>query len=195
LAITRAVVATTDDAKLLQGWLDGSGVPSGLQVDTDFRWSLVLRLVRLGVYGKAEVEAELAKDQSTEGVAQAARCLAATADGKEAAWQRIMTDGTVGVNELFAIAEGFWDPAQTELTAPYVERYFTDIAHTGEIRSGMAVAMTVTRIFPKYAVDEAVIARAETLIADETVAPSIRRTTADHTDDLRRAIAVRRTFG
>ncbi|WP_328334439.1 aminopeptidase N [Kribbella sp. NBC_00382] len=195
LAISRAVVTATDDAKLLQSWLDGSDVPSGLQVDTDFRWSLVLRLVRLGVYGKAEVETELAKDQSTEGVAQAARCLAATEDGKEAAWQRIMTDGTVGVNELFAIAEGFWDPAQTELTAPYVDRFFTEIAHTGEIRSGMAVAMTVGRIFPRYAVDEAVIERADALIADETVAPSIRRTTADNTDDLRRAIAVRRTFG
>ncbi|MDX6260508.1 MAG: aminopeptidase [Kribbellaceae bacterium] len=195
LAIARAVVATTDDTKLLQGWLEGSSVPNGLQVDADFRWSLVLRLVRLGVYSKAEVEAELAKDQSTEGVAQAARCLAATADGKETAWQRIMTDGTVGVTELFAIAEGFWDPAQAELTAPYVDRYFSEIAHTGEIRSGMAVAMTVSRIFPRYAVDEAVIKRAEALIADETVAPSISRTTADNTDDLRRAIAVRRTFG
>jgi aminopeptidase N len=195
LAITRGVIATTDDSKLLQGWLDGSNVPSGLQVDTDFRWSLVLRLVRLGAYGKAEVEAELARDRSTEGVAQAARCLAATADGKEAAWQRIMTDGTIGVNELFATAEGFWDPAQTEVTAPYVERFFAEIAHTAEIRSGMAIAMTVSRIFPTYAVDQAVVERAEALIADESVVPSIRRTSADLTDDLRRAIAVRRAFG
>jgi aminopeptidase N len=195
LAIARGVVATTDDTKLLQGWLEGAGVPDGLQVDTDFRWSLVLRLVRLGTYGKPEVDAELAKDRSTEGVAQAARCLAATADGKEAAWQRIMTDGSVGVTELFATCEGFWDPAQTELTAPYVERFFREIAHTGEIRSGVAVALTVNRIFPKFAVDEAVIQQAEALIADETVAPSIRRISADQTDDLRRAIAVRRTFG
>ncbi|MEU4396736.1 aminopeptidase N [Kribbella sp. NPDC023855] len=195
LAITRGVISTTDDAKLLQAWLDGSDVPDGLQVDTDLRWSLVLRLVRLGVYGKAEVEAELAKDRSTEGVTQAARCLAASADGKEAAWQRIMTDATIGVNELFATCEGFWHPAQAELTAPYVERYFAEIARTGEIRSGMAVAMTVSRIFPRYAVDERVIELAETLIADDTVAPSIRRMSADQTDDLRRAIAVRRTFG
>ncbi|MFI5714097.1 hypothetical protein [Kribbella sp. NPDC051620] len=39
------------------------------------------------------------------------------------------------------------------------------------------------------------IERADALIADETVAPSIRRATADHTDDLRRAVAFRRTFG
>ncbi|NEA31481.1 aminopeptidase N [Streptomyces sp. SID13031] len=195
LAITRGLVATTDDAKLLQCWLDGSDVPEGLQVDTDFRWSLVLRLIQLGAYGKEEVEAELAEDRSTEGAVQAARCLAATADGREAAWQRIMTDGSVGVSELFATCEGFWDPAQAELTAPYVERYFTEIAHTGEIRAGMAVAMTVARIFPRFAVDEAAVRQAEALIADETVAPSIRRTSADQTDDLRRALAVRRTYG
>ncbi|WP_020391971.1 aminopeptidase N [Kribbella catacumbae] len=195
LAITRGVIATTDDAKLLQSWLDGSDVPDGLQVDTDLRWSLVLRLVRLGAYGKPEVDAELAKDQSTEGITHAARCLAATADGKEAAWERIMTDATVGVTELFATCEGFWDPARPELTAQYVERFFADIPRTGEIRSGMALAMTVLRIFPKYAVDPAAVERAEALIADESVAPSIRRSSADLTDDLRRALAVRRTFG
>jgi aminopeptidase N len=195
LAIARGVVATADDGKLLQSWLGGSGVPDGLQVDTDFRWSLVLRLAQLGVFGKAEVEAELAKDRSTEGVTQAARCLAATAEGREAAWERVMTDPALGVNELFARAEGFWSPAQAEQTAPYVERFFAEIAGTGEIRSGMAVAMTVNRIFPKYAVDERVVALAEELVADESLAPNIRRMTADKTDDLRRALTVRRTFG
>ncbi|MEV8373731.1 aminopeptidase N [Kribbella sp. NPDC056861] len=195
LAIARGVVATTDDNQLLQSWLDGTDVPDGLQVDTDFRWSLVLRLVRLGAYGKPEVDAELARDRSTEGAKQAARCLAATEDGREAAWQRIINDPSLGVDELFASAEGFWGAGQGEQTAPYVERFFAEIARTGEIRSGMAVAMTVGRIFPKYAVEERVVALAEALAADESVAPNIRRSTADKADDLRRALAARRTFG
>jgi aminopeptidase N len=192
LAITRGVSSTTDDAALLQNWLNGNEIPDGLKVDADLRWSLVLRLVRLGVYGKEQVEAELAKDQSTEGVSQAARCLAATADGKEAAWTRIMTDPTIGVNELFATCEGFWHPAQAELTAPYVERFFTEIAGTAKIRSGMAVALTTTRIFPRFAVDESVLERARTFLADGNVDSSVSRTTSDLTDDLARAVRARR---
>lgn len=194
LAITRGVIATTADEQLLKGWLEGDQIPEGLAVDADLRWSLVLRLVRLGAFGKAEIDAELARDQSTEGVSQAARCYAATADGKEAAWTRIMTDPAIGVNELFATCEGFWHPVQAELTAPYVDRFFAEIAGIADHRAGMAISLTTTRIFPRFAVDQRVIDQAEALVADDTVAPSIRRTVSDLTDDLRRAVVVRSRF-
>jgi aminopeptidase N len=195
LVIAQSLIDTTDDAKLLQHWLDGEEVPDGLRIDTDLRWSNVLQLVRLDVFGTAEIEAELARDRSTEGVAQAAKCRAASRAGKEAAWTRLMTDAEVGVNELFATAEGFWHPAQAELTAPYVERFFTGIAGTADLRFGMALPMATGRLFPRFAVDERTVALAEQLVADDNVAPSIRRTVADAIDDLRRALTVRRTFG
>jgi aminopeptidase N len=195
LITARAYVSTTNDAALLTSWLDGGGAPDGLVVDADLRWSIVLRLVRLGAFGAAEIDAELARDKSTEGVTQAARCRAALPDGKEAAWNRIMTDPSIGVQELLATAEGFWHPSQSAITAPYVQRFFTDIPRTAEIRAGMVVGLTATRIAPKYAIDEELIAPAEALIADESVVSGIRRQTANFLDDLRRAVAVRRTFG
>jgi aminopeptidase N len=76
-----------------------------------------------------------------------------------------------------------------------VQRFFTDIARTAEIRAGMVVGLTASRIAPRYAIDEQLIAPAEALIADESVSPGIRRQTANFLDDLRRAVAVRRTFG
>ncbi|WP_329005984.1 aminopeptidase N [Kribbella sp. NBC_00709] len=195
LITARTFVATTDDAALLTSWLDNGGAPDGLVVDADLRWSLVLQLVRLGAFGAAEIDAELARDKSTEGVTQAARCRAALPDGKEAAWARIMTDPSIGVQELLATAEGFWHPSQTALTAPYVQRFFTDIPRTAEIRAGMVVGLTATRIAPRYAIDAELIAPAEALIADESVVSGIRRQTANFLDDLRRAVTVRRTFG
>jgi len=195
LVTVRGLIATTDDAGLLTSWLQGTAGPDGLEIDADLRWAIVLRLVRLGAYGAAEIDAELARDRSTEGVNQAARCRAALPDGKEAAWTRIMTDPTVGVKELLAAAEGFWHPIQAAATAPYERRYFTDIAHTGEIRSGMVLGLTAHRIAPRFSVDPELIAPAEALIADEAVVSGIRRQTADFLDDLRRAVEVRRTFG
>ncbi|WP_432888493.1 aminopeptidase N [Kribbella sp. CA-245084] len=194
LIVARTFVATTDDADLLRSWLNDGG-PDGLVVDADLRWAIVLRLVRLGAFGAAEIDAELARDKSTEGVTHAARCRAALPDGKDAAWARIMTDPAIGVQELLATADGFWHPCQTAITAPYVRRFFTDIPRTAEIRAGMVVGLTASRIAPKYAIDEELIAPAEALIADESVSPGIRRQTANFLDDLRRAVAVRRTFG
>ncbi|MER7244164.1 aminopeptidase N [Kribbella sp. NPDC000426] len=194
LIVARTFVATTDDAELLSSWLNGRG-PEGLVVDADLRWAIVLRLVRLGAFGAAEIDAELVRDKSTEGVTHAARCRAALPDGKEAAWTRIMTDPAVGVQELLATAEGFWHPSQSAVTAPYVRRFFTDLPRTAEIRSGMVVGLTASRLAPKYAIDEQLIAPAEALIADQSVAPAIRRQTANFLDDLRRAVAVRQAFG
>ncbi|WP_328995622.1 aminopeptidase N [Kribbella sp. NBC_01245] len=193
LAIARGVITTTDDASMLQGWLDGREVPEGLKVDADLRWSLVLQLVRLGVFGATEIDAELARDQSTEGVTQAARCRAALPDvqAKELAWTRIMTDPAIGVNELFANCDGFWHPGQAELTAPYVQRFFSEIAGTAGIRAGVALSITTTKVFPKFAIDQRVIDQADRLIADTTIDPSIRRAVSDLADDLRRAIVVR----
>jgi aminopeptidase N len=187
LAIARGVIATTTDADLLQAWLsNSSSTPAGLVVDADLRWALTLQLVRLNVFGAAEIDAELAQDHSTEGTIQAAKCRAASPDGKEAAWNRVMTDPTVGVNELYALCAGFWHPAQTELTAPYVDRYFAEIAGTAQIRAGIAVGLTAGRIFPRFAVDERTVVRAGSLVADDTVPPGIRRAVADATDDLKR---------
>jgi aminopeptidase N len=195
LTTARGYIATTDDAVLLNSWLAGVNLPPGLKVDADLRWALVLRLVRLDAFGAAEIDAELARDTSTEGVNHAARCRAALPSGKEAAWTRIMTDPTIGVKELLAAAEGFWHPGQAEVTSPYVRRFFTDIRQTGEIRAGMVLGLTVQRIAPRFAIDPDLIAPAEALIADETVVPGIRRQTANFLDDLRRAVEVRRISG
>ncbi|MFI5729582.1 aminopeptidase N [Kribbella sp. NPDC051587] len=194
LATARGLVATTNDADLLKGWLAGERTPSGLEVGQDLRWAIVLQLVRLDAFGAAEIDTELARDQSSEGVTHAARCRAALADGKEAAWARIMTDPEIGVRELLATAEGFWHPVQEAATAPYVARFFTDIAGTGDFRAGMVLMLTANRIVPKYAIDADLIGRAEALTKDSTVTSGIRRAVANYLDELRRAVEVRRRY-
>ncbi|TDD58306.1 aminopeptidase N [Kribbella antibiotica] len=193
LATARGFVETTHDSELLKSWLTANP-GRGLDIGQDLRWAIVLQLVRLGAFGAAEIDAELARDQSSEGVTHAARCRAALADGKEAAWQRIMADPEIGVRELLATAEGFWHPAQAAITAPYVGRFFTDIAGTGDFRAGMVLMLTANRIVPKYAIDAGLIGMAEALAKDTTVTSGIRRAVANYADDLRRAVEVRRRY-
>jgi aminopeptidase N len=197
LALARGLIGTTADADLLRSWLDAAEVPTGLAIDADLRWLITLQLSRLGAVGDAEIDAELARDRSSEGVVHATRCRAAlpTPAAKERAWELIITQAEVANYELYAACEGFWHPAQQDVTAPYVDRYFAEIAGTEKLRSGWVLGRTAQYAFPDTVIDDAVLGRAEALVADDSVASSIRRSVSDQADDLRRALQARRTFG
>ena len=197
LAAARGVARFSDDVELLKGWLADDGVPEGLAMDADLRWLVTGRLARLGAIGDAEIDAELERDTSSEGVVHAVRCRASlpTVEAKERAWTQIMTDAEIANYELYAACEGFWHPTQVQLTAPYVDRYFAEIAATEKLRSGWVVAQSAKLAFPRYAVEQRVVDRAADLVADESVAAGIRRSIGDSVDDLKRALAVRSAFG
>jgi aminopeptidase N len=196
LAVARGVVRLTTDADLLKGWLDGAGVPEGLAIDADLRWLITLTLARLGAIGDADIDAELARDKTSEGTVHAAECRAAlpTVEAKERAWAVIMTDAEVANYELYAAGTGFWHPSQAELTAPYVERFFAEIGGTGKFRSGWVVANGTRASFPRFAIDERVARLSAELAADEDVVAGIRRNVADFGDDIGRALAVRAAY-
>ena len=196
LAVARGAVQVTNDAELLKGWLAGVDVPEGLSVDADLRWSITLQLARIGAIGDAEIDAELARDTSSEGVVHATRSRAAlpAPAAKERAWAQIMTDAEIANYELYAACEGFWHPAQLEVTAPYVERYFAEIAGTEKFRSGLIVSAASKFAFPAFAIEERVVQLAADLAADESVAAGIRRSASDGADDLKRALAIRSAY-
>ncbi|MFK4085351.1 aminopeptidase N [Kribbella sp. NPDC020789] len=197
LAVVRALTQFSADAERLKGWLDGTGVPDGVTMDADLRWLVTLQLARIGAISDAEIDAELQRDASSEGREHATRCRAAlpTPEAKERAWAQIMTDGDLSNYELDAAADGFWHPAQRELTAPYVDRYFAEIPGTEKLRTGWVVAASAARSFPRFEIDERVVAQAADLVADEQVGAGIRRSVGDRADDLKRALAVRAAYG
>ncbi|TDO44378.1 aminopeptidase N [Kribbella sp. VKM Ac-2527] len=196
LMVLRAAIRLSDDASLLRGWLLGNDVPAGVTVDADLRWLITLQLSRLGVFGDAEIDAELARDTSSEGVVHATRCRAAlpNAEAKERAWAQIMTEAELSNYELYAACEGFFQPTQTELTAPYVDRFFAEIAGTEKIRSGWVVARCASLAFPVYDINDRVARLAADLVADESVAAGIRRSVGDAADDLTRTLKIRAAY-
>ncbi|SCG50639.1 aminopeptidase N [Micromonospora coxensis] len=193
LAAARGLIAASTDAALLAGWLAGDGVPDGLAVDADLRWALLLRLVVLGAAGEPEIAAEAAADRSAVGAERAACCRAALpdTDAKRAAWE-IVTRSTELSNRLVeATAEGFWQPEQAELTAPYVARYFADMPAAARLRTAW-VADGITKLaFPRYAVAQPTRELAAALLARDDLTPGLRRWVTDLDDDMRRALVPR----
>ncbi|GAA0586748.1 aminopeptidase N [Kribbella sandramycini] len=196
LAVVRAYARFSADAGVLRGWLAGSDVPAGVTMDDELRWKVVLQLARIGAIGEAEIAAEYERDSSSAGQVHATRCRAALPDAaaKEAAWATIMADPEVANYDLEAACDGFWHPAQLELTAPYVDRYFAEVAGVAKLREGWIVATTALLAFPRYSIDEQVVARGRDIAADEGVASGIRRSVGDRADDIGRAVAVRAAY-
>jgi aminopeptidase N len=197
LAAARVVIGATSDATRLRSWLSGDHLPPGLLIDSELRWSILHRLARLGELGEDEIDAAAAADHSSNGAVHAARCRAARpdADAKAAAWATVMGDADRPNYELYALAEGFWDPAQRHLTDPYVPRYFDAIASTADLRSGWVVDRVALLAFPWTAVERPTLDRTAALLENEKLHPGIRRSVVDASDDLRRAVAARERYG
>ena len=113
LAAARVAVAASADVPLLRGWLAGDGLPAGLTVDTELRWTVLERLALLGDVDGAEIDAAAAADHSSHGAVHAAKCRASRPDAaaKAEAWAAMLGDPDVPNYELYALAEGFWIPA------------------------------------------------------------------------------------
>jgi len=173
--------------------LRGGAVPPGVELDAELRWQLLRRLVVLGAAGDAEIDAELASDNTGQGAVHATGCRAARPDAaaKSAAWQAMLTDRTLTNRHLEALARGFWQPEQAELTEPYLDRWFAEILPATAHRSGELAGRLAGWSFPGYAVSAATVRAAEDLLARHDLAPGVRRALATGRDELRIALAAR----
>ncbi|WP_328343798.1 aminopeptidase N [Micromonospora sp. NBC_00421] len=193
LAAVRGLLSATADADLLTGWLAGRDVPDGLAVDAELRWALLRRLVVLGAAGETEIADEASADRSATGAERATLCRAARPEvaAKDAAWEIVIRDTGRSNRLVEAAAEGFWQPEQAELTAAYVDRYFTEMP-AAALRRTPWVAEQVARLaFPRYAVAQPTLDSAAALLGRDDLTPGLRRSVVDAADDLRRALVAR----
>ncbi|MGQ0775482.1 MAG: aminopeptidase N [Pseudonocardiales bacterium] len=191
-ALTAAVLSKPElDA--MAGWLAGEGVPEQLGVDTDLRWRLLHALAAHGAAGENEIGAELDRDATATGQRQAerARALLPTPEAKETAWQRAMRDDELpnAVNE--AIISGFSHPSHKQLLAPYVDRYFAEIAEMWGRRTSERAQSAVLGLYPAWAIDQRCVDSADTWLADADQPPALRRLVSEGRAGVIRALTAR----
>ena len=185
-----ATAADSDDAvATISGWLDGSGIPDGLTVDTDMRWALLTALARLGRVGDAELDAELDRDDTVQGAEKAALARAAqpTAAAKARAWDLAVTRDDTPNQTQRQICAGFWQHGQDDVLGPYVDAYL-DEAPTVWDRKGTFMATTVLIYLFPGRVDRPTIAKVDAFLAGTQLGDATRRYIDEGRDDLARAL-------
>ena len=167
---------TPQHAEILAGWLDGSKVPTGLEVDTDLRWSLVARLVALGGLPATAIEDELVRDNTAGGQRQAASAKAGipTAAAKLEAWNAVVENDGLANALLEATVGGFSQPDQRELLVPFVDKYFNSLADIWETRTNEISQTLTLGLFPSLLGSPEIMAKADAFIASSTDVGAIR---------------------
>ena len=175
----------------LRALLGGHVSLPGLQVDTDLRWHLLHRLVAAGALGDAEIEAELARDNTDLGQQQAASARAArpTAAAKAAAWAAVVERDDLPNAIQTATIGGFGHPDQRELLEPYVERYFAMLEPVWASRTNETAQNLVVGLYPTVLADERLLwATDEWLASADSAPPALRRLVSEARDGVARAL-------
>jgi aminopeptidase N len=181
-----------DEATLavVRGWLDGTDVLDGLDVDTDLRWRLLHALVAHGAADLDEIRAEEERDPTATGrrKAESARALRPTIDAKNEAWDRAVNDDELPNAVSEAIIAGIQHPGQKVLLQPFVTRYFADVADVWERRSSERAQSMVVGLFPSWSIAKETVTAADEWLAQERP-PALRRLVSEGRAGIVRALA------
>ncbi|MDG4832867.1 aminopeptidase N [Solwaraspora sp. WMMD1047] len=196
LAWARAYAsAARSDADLaaLRGWLDGVGVPAGLVIDTELRWSVLASLVAKGAAEPAAIDAELAGDRTASGEREAAyvRALLPTAENKADVWDALTGAAALPNWRHRSLLQGFQHPTQVDLVAPYAERFFATVGQVWASRDNESAQEFVILAYPSYQISDATVAATDAWLAESGHPAPLRRLVAEGRDGVIRALTAR----
>ncbi|MDN3904575.1 aminopeptidase N [Arthrobacter sp. YD2] len=137
--------------QLLRGLLDGSTGISGLTVDSDLRWRLWLALAATGLANRAELNAELERDNTASGRVGYTTAAAAFPEPavKDSAWQAAVHSDALS-NELLSATIAGFTLGSHELLDGYTEDYFSSLAGVWAGRSIELASRVVGGLYPGH---------------------------------------------
>jgi aminopeptidase N len=190
LALARGFAngATIADAPRVKDILDGK--LSGLAIDTEMRWALVKSLSERGVFGAAEIDAELALDNTADGTRHAAeaRAMIATSASKAETWKALTTTEMSNHIQRHMLI-GINRPIQQDLYAPFVDQYFASVRKFWDENSYEVGKQFAELAFPRFAATSENLAKAEKWIADNSDASDgVMRCVKEGRDAMKRAL-------
>ena len=170
---------TTAQLDWMEALLTGKSQLKGLTIDQDVRWELLTGLVIGGRYSAAEIDAELARDNTANGqkFAAAARAAIPTAAGKAEAW-RLLTETEDYSNTLVNAASlAFGRTNDVSLLEPYMDKYLANAERLWDERSYHIAAYLLNNLYPIQLANQQLADKTRALIDSPAflAKPALRR--------------------
>ena len=204
LNYARALASAADGeavAAVLKAWLAGEEAPDGLAIDTDLRWHLLTQLARIGAVGTAEIDGELATDNTARGAERAAGARAALPgpDDKAEAW-RLATVSDTPNETQYQLCANFWQVGQEDALLPYLAAYQQLAEKISAGSDGWSERSSAIRqnalglLFPKTVLNRERLAGFDTWLAGAGLSDPVSRQVTERRDDAERALRCQGAF-
>ncbi|MFJ3956803.1 aminopeptidase N [Arthrobacter sp. NPDC090010] len=171
--------------------LDGSREIPGLAVEQDLRWELLTSLVVGGRAGRAEIDAELERDNTASGqnAAALAKAAIATPEAKAEAWQQIVVEGSLSNALQGSAVSGFTRVHDSALLEPYAEKFFDAVPSVVKDRTLALAQQILVGLYPSYQTVQGTVDRTnEFLDGLNGDNAALRRTLLESRDAVERAL-------
>ncbi|EFA22976.1 aminopeptidase N [Bifidobacterium gallicum] len=158
--LTYGVVGDEQFVANAKGLLDGTVMLNGLQIDNNFRWTIIRALVGVDAMSDDEVAAQLAANETTENreFALGARAKRPTAQAKDWAWQQAVHNLDLTNSQLEAVAAGFSSTPDVALADAYVQQYFDELDWIWSNRTFHMAEALIEGLYPGYATPSKLVA-------------------------------------
>jgi aminopeptidase N len=171
-----------------------NGSENGLVLDADLRWYVFLCGVKRGVFGRTEIEAESAKDQTAHGKQYTAYAYAAmpSKEAKTEAFKSITKDNLSNTIHSY-MCRGFNENIHHELLTDFVDPYFSAILEVWETKGFEIAETTATLLFPSWVISEETVKKAQHWldVSGKDASNALRRSVTEGRDAMSRAIKAR----
>ena len=184
-------VVTPEQIESVRDLLNGSA--PGLIVDADQRWFFMIALSERDAITKEELDAELARDNTTSGNCFYETAIAAAPNVavKDYAWNKIVNED-IQTSVRTALVAGFQRPIQRDLLAQYVDRYFDSIISVWNSKSYEGAAKVVSGLYPTWVVSQSTVDKTSVWLdsAGKDSPAVLRKLVIEARDGLVRALKV-----
>jgi aminopeptidase N len=183
---------TEESADIIEGLFNGTVKFDGLKLDQDMRWDLINGLVMSGRFTSAQIDAELAKDNTANGAKQAilAHKSIPTAEAKKAGWNDILNNTELSNTDIQFGSLGLVRAHDTSLLEPLVDWYFDAVLDVWNSRTFKIAEYILENAYPIYLANEALAKRTRQFLELEEVKqkPALARIILENLDALERAL-------
>lgn len=177
----------------LQALLEGSKSLQGLAIDADLSWELLTGLVVGGRAGSAEIDAALAKDNTSNGqkAAAGARAAIPTQEAKQAAWHTLTKTHDLSNTLVDAASLGFVRVPQPELLNPYVDQYFENAIRIWNENTFKIAEYLLENLYPLPLASETLASKTRSWIDNPQIKeiPALRRILVEALSNVERSLS------
>jgi aminopeptidase N len=183
---------TEASADTIEGLFNGTVKFDGLKLDQDMRWDLINGLVMAGRFTSAQIDVELAKDNTANGAKQAilAQKSIPTAEAKKAGWKDILTNTELSNTDISFGSLGLVRAHDTTLLEPLVDWYFDAVLDVWNSRTFKIAEYIIENAYPIYLANEALAKKTRQFLELNEVKqkPALARIILENLDALERAL-------